>query len=134
MAFGISIGNNAFFTIFAVIASVAILVYIFKMKGDELLARIAMASIFGGAVGNLLDRILRGQVVDFLDCEFFNIHIPAFDFLFMHFSGYSMTRWPVFNVADMAVTIGMIILLFFVAFEKEHSRVANLQSDSEMVR
>jgi signal peptidase II len=119
MAFGISFGRNVFFTIFAAIASVAILVYFFTIKGKHLLARTAMSIIFGGALGNLMDRIFRGSVVDFLDFEFININIPAFNLLFIHFPGYSMTRWPVFNVADVAITTGMILLLLFIAFDKE---------------
>jgi signal peptidase II len=137
MAFGISISNNTFFTMFAVVASITILVYLFKMKGDQLAARLALAIILGGAIGNLTDRIIRGSVVDFFDFEFFNIHIPAFKLLFFNFPGYSLTRWPVFNVADMAVSIGMLILLVFVAFEKESVSAKNTlvnDAETEMIR
>jgi signal peptidase II len=137
MAFGIRFGENAFFTVFALLASIAILIYLFKMKGDDLIARIAMAVIFGGAVGNLFDRLIRGRVVDFFDCEFFNIHIPAFDLLFIRFPGYSMERWPVFNVADMAVTIGMALLVVFIIIEKEHKRDIKTElpeTETEMIR
>ncbi|MBN2410257.1 signal peptidase II [candidate division KSB1 bacterium] len=120
MAFGISIGENVLFTVFAAAASIAILSYFFYIKGEHLFARLAMIIIFGGALGNLTDRIFRGSVVDFLDFEFFDIYIPQFDFLFIHFPGYSMTRWPVFNVADIAVSVGMIMLMIFVIFDKEH--------------
>jgi signal peptidase II len=132
MAFGLSFGDNVFFTVFAVIASLAILVYMFKMKGEHILARIAMAFIFGGALGNLLDRLLRGSVVDFIDTEFFNVHIPAFDFMFINFPGFSMHRWPVFNVADMGVTIGMILLFIFIIFEDDHPKEED-KDDSEMI-
>jgi len=137
MAFGIRFGENAFFTVFAIIASVAILIYLFKMKGDHLLARLAMAIIFGGAVGNLSDRLVRGRVVDFLDCEFFDIHLPSFDFFFIHFPGYSLERWPVFNVADMAVTIGMVMLVIFIIIEEEHhhhDRPEAEEEKGEMIR
>ena len=137
MAFGISFGNNSFFTVFALIASIAILVYMFKLKGEHHYARFAMAVIFGGAIGNLTDRFIRGSVVDFLDLEFFNISIPTFKFLFINFPGYSLTRWPVFNVADMAVTIGMVILFIFILTEKEleeeESGVPG-DSETEMIR
>jgi signal peptidase II len=119
MAFGIRFGDNIFFTVFALAASVVILVYLFKMKGEHILTRIAMASILGGAIGNLTDRVIRGKVVDFLDFEFFDIEIPSFHLLVVDFPGYSLTRWPIFNVADIAVTIGMIILFIFVLFEPE---------------
>ncbi len=119
MAFGIRFGDNLFFTVFAVAASLVILVYLFKMKGEHIATRIAMATILGGALGNLSDRIARGSVLDFLDFEFFNIHIPDFQILFIDFPGYRLNRWPIFNVADIAVTVGMIILFLFVLFEPE---------------
>jgi len=135
MAFGISFGHSSFFTVFAIIASVVILVYLFKMKGEDYVARLSMALIFGGALGNLTDRVLRGRVVDFLDFEFFDINIPAFKVLFFHFPGYQMTRWPVFNVADMAVSIGMVLLLIVIAFEKEpHHEAPPQDSETEMIR
>ncbi|MBN1996557.1 signal peptidase II [candidate division KSB1 bacterium] len=134
MAFGIKFGHSYFFTVFAIIASVAILVYLFKMKKEFYWARLAMALIFGGAIGNLVDRIIRGSVVDFLDFEFFNIDIPSFEFFFVRFPGYSMDRWPVFNVADVAVTLGMFILIVFVALEKESNLLESDDTEVEMVR
>jgi signal peptidase II len=135
IAFSISIGDNGFFTTFAIIASLAIAWYIFKMKDDPFLSRLALAIIFGGACGNLLDRIFRGKVVDFLDFEFFNIHIPAFKLLWFQFPGYELDRWPVFNVADMAITIGMLLLLFYIFFRAEADQVKESESNSntEMV-
>ncbi len=131
MAFGISLGNNMVLTGLASAASVAILVYFFIMKGEHLIARLSMAIIFGGALGNLFDRITRHSVVDFLDFEFFDILIPKFDFLFIHFPGYSMTRWPVFNVADIAVSVGMVMLLIFIAFDKEHEETPEIVEQQE---
>jgi signal peptidase II len=55
-------------------------------------ARLSVALIFGGAVGNLIDRARLGAVVDFVD---------------VHYRGY---HWPAFNVADSAITIGVIFL------------------------
>jgi signal peptidase II len=60
----------------------------------------ALAMIFGGAVGNLVDRIRFGVVVDFLDVYVKNIH------------------WPAFNVADSAITVGMTVLVFHILFKK----------------
>jgi signal peptidase II len=132
MAFGIQVGNNLFFTVFALLASVAIVYYLLQLRADQRLARLALALILGGALGNLLDRILRGKVVDFFDCEFFDVHIPAFKLAFLHFPGYDLERWPVFNVADMAVTIGMLCLLTVILFEKEES--AKPVADGDMIR
>ena len=135
LAFGISISNHVFFTVFAVLASMVILVYLFKLKGDQAWPRFAMTIIFGGAIGNLFDRIFHGQVADFLDFEFFDITIPAFRILFISFPGYALDRWPVFNVADIAVTTGMIMLLIYILFlENSHLEESTIPSDSEMIR
>jgi len=114
MAFGIDVGGKLFFSLFSVVASVAILVYLFRMRNDHLGFRIALALILGGAVGNLIDRtfygivygdapLFYGKVVDFLDVDFFNITILNFH----------ISRWPVFNIADASVTIGVVLLLIF---------------------
>jgi len=133
MAFGIQVARSGFFTVFAVIASVAIMVYLFRMKGEHLLARFSMAMILGGAIGNVWDRLVRGSVVDFLDFEFFDVNIPAFKFLFIDFPGYSLDRWPVFNVADMGITIGMALLFIFILFEKEEEELTPA-GEAEMIR
>jgi signal peptidase II len=99
MAFGIRFGGKLFFTIFASIASVIILIYLFRMRRERFHSRLSLALILGGAIGNLIDRFAYGEVIDFIDV------------------GIKNTRWPVFNVADSAVTIGMIILVSLVLFE-----------------
>ncbi len=101
MAFGIRIGGKYFFTVFATIATGVILYYLYRIRHERFASRFALALILGGAVGNLIDRYAYGQVIDFIDV------------------GLGNTRWPVFNVADSAVTIGMIMLVAFVLFERE---------------
>jgi signal peptidase II len=114
MAFGIDIGGKLFFSVFSVIASVAILFYLYRARREPLGLRISLAMILGGAVGNLIDRtfygvlygdapLFYGKVVDFVDVDFFDIS----------FLGYHLSRWPVFNVADASVTIGVLLLLLF---------------------
>lgn len=98
MAFGIQIGGKLFYTIFASIACVIILVYLFRLRPENFLARFALASILGGAIGNLIDRFRYSEVVDFIDIK--------------------IIRWPVFNFADIAVFIGMVILIAIVIFER----------------
>ncbi len=133
LAFGIQVNNHMLFTILAVIASMMVLFYLFRLKAHQPWPRLALTLILGGALGNLYDRIFRGQVVDFLDFEFFDIHLPAFRFLFFHFPGYSLERWPIFNVADIAVTIGMIMLLIYILFlEQSDLEEAVKISDSDM--
>jgi signal peptidase II len=114
MAFGINPGGRLFFSLFQILASVAILIYLYRLRGGPLGLRIALALVFAGAVGNLIDRVFYGvlfneaplfygRVVDFLDFDFFNISL----------FGYSITRFFVFNIADASITIGVILLLFF---------------------
>ena len=91
-AFGMfaNLGNNFFIGI-SVIALVVILVYMSKIpKGLELFS---ISLLFGGAVGNLIDRILFGKVVDFIDFYVGTLH------------------WFAFTVADSALTYGIILLM-----------------------
>lgn len=113
MAFGIDIGGKLFFSIFSIVASAAILLYLYKARNESLPFRIALALILGGAVGNLIDRVFYGvlfhegplfygRVVDFIDADFFNINLL----------GYHLSRWPVFNIADASVSCGVVLMLF----------------------
>lgn len=97
-AFGMfkSLGN-VFFIAVATAAMAVVSYLIIKSREDG----IAFALVLGGAAGNLLDRITRGAVVDFLD---------------FHASGW---HWPAFNVADSALTIGVGLLFISVIFRKD---------------
>jgi signal peptidase II len=112
MAFGIDLGAKLFFSIFSLIASVGIVYYLFRVRSERLGFRIALAMILGGAIGNLIDRVFYGplfgdgpffygRVVDFLDVDFFDIAI----------FNYHLTRWPVFNIADASVTLGVLLVI-----------------------
>ena len=114
MAFGIDVGGKPLFALISIVASAAILFYLYKVRRERLGFRIALAMILGGAVGNLVDRVFYGvlfdhaplfygKVVDFIDVDFFNINLG-----FYHFH-----RWPVFNIADACVTVGVILVFFF---------------------
>lgn len=130
MAFGIQFENRLLFTILSVVAAGIVLVYLLKLNKENFLFRFALALILGGAVGNLIDRLTVGRVVDFLDVEFLDITLPAFNFLFFTFPGYVMTRWPVFNIADSAVTCGMVLLTYIIFTQKpETKQEINPQSD-----
>lgn len=113
MAFGIDLGGKLFFSIFTLVASVGILLYLIRLKNERFLYRLALAIILGGACGNLVDRIFYGaifdeaplfygKVIDFIDVDFFNVNL----------FGYQLSRWPVFNIADASVTVGVLMLLF----------------------
>lgn len=122
MAFGIDLGAKLFFSIFSVVASIAILIYFVKMRDGSFSFQLSLVMILGGAFGNLIDRVFYGvlfnyaplfygRVVDFIDVDFFDVTI----------FGYHLTRWPVFNVADASVTLGVILLLFAHKTVKEEA-------------
>ena len=83
-----------FFIGITVLAILLIIYYIVKSKQETLLIVISLALIFGGAVGNLIDRIRFGAVVDFLDFYIGTWH------------------WPAFNVADSAISIGAVLMIW----------------------
>jgi signal peptidase II len=118
MAFGIQMGNKFWFTFLSIAAAAVVLIYLIRLPNEKFLFRFALALIMGGAIGNLIDRLIAGRVVDFLDVEFFDISLPSFDFLFVNFPGYDLTRWPVFNIADSAVTCGMILIAWLILSQK----------------
>ena len=114
MAFGIDVGGKLFLTIFSIFASIGIFIYLYKIRSESLAIRLALALILGGAIGNLIDRVFYGvffgegslfygKVVDFIDIDFFNLD----------FMGFHINRFPVFNLADSAVSIGVVMLLIF---------------------
>lgn len=118
MAFGIQLGNKLLFNVLSIIAVIVIFVYLLKLRDHNLL-RFSFAIILGGAFGNLIDRFSYGKVVDFIDVEFFDIHFSGGKFLFWELPPYAMERWPVFNIADSAVSIGMIFIIFTAIFERK---------------
>jgi signal peptidase II len=137
MAFGIDPGGGKiFFSAVSLIAGIAILIYLYRMRSESLILRLPLAMILGGAVGNLIDRMLygvffdggalfTGRVVDFIDVDFFDVNV-----LGVHFS-----RWPVFNIADASVTTGVILLLLFshrVLKEKEPISVSGVHTDGSV--
>ncbi|HXF46486.1 MAG TPA: signal peptidase II [Burkholderiaceae bacterium] len=89
---GASGWQSTFFTIVGIAASLFI-VYLLARHGTQKLFSLALALILGGAVGNVIDRIVHGHVIDFLD---------------FHWRGW---HWPAFNVADSAIVTGAALLI-----------------------
>jgi signal peptidase II len=122
MAFGFNPGSDfkLWISIFSLVASIGLFIYLYVVRKKSLSLRIALAMILGGAAGNLIDRafygiiynyapLFYGKVVDFFDFDFFNFAI----------FGRNYDRWPIFNIADASVTIGVLIL---VLFYKQHKK------------
>ena len=110
-AFGTKIGSGTFYTIISIFAIFLGIYFFFRTSEDETWFKAGWALILGGALGNLIDRFRFGEVLDFLDFDFFNIHIPSV----IH-----LDRWPVFNFADASVTVAMIIILWQVLLTPRH--------------
>ena len=126
IAFGISFGPEfkLLTCIFTLIAAIGLLVYFYRIKDKSFVYRFPLALIIGGAIGNLIDRIFYGvfygyshlfygRVVDFFDIRILNMML--FDKTIGNY---------VFNIADMAVTIGVVMLLFVLNRKKETNEYA----------
>jgi len=82
-----------FFVGIALVASVVLLVWLWKLKTSERWMAATLSLILGGAIGNLYDRIAYSYVIDFIDVYYESHH------------------WPVFNIADSAISIGVVMML-----------------------
>jgi signal peptidase II len=82
-----------FFAGLALVISGVIAVWLARLKQHETLLAVALSLVLGGAIGNLIDRLAYGYVIDFLDVY------------------YQTWHWPAFNVADSAITLGVILML-----------------------
>lgn len=109
--FGSKLGSQNFYTIISVLALIVTSWFFFKTKSSETWLRIGLCMVLGGAVGNLIDRLRFGEVVDFLDFDFFDISLPPLKILFFNFPGFHLDRWPVFNLADSFVLIGIVLII-----------------------
>jgi len=99
-AMGTSLGSSAYY----LISSLAILLFVlYYVIVNRHIARIAYPLAFtaGGAIGNIIDRVRLGKVIDFFDVDFFDINVL----------GYHLDRWWTFNVADAAISCSIVFLL-----------------------
>lgn len=129
MAFGYDPGESfkLLISIFSLVASIGLVIYLYVIRDKSLSLRIAIACILGGAVGNLIDRIFYGVFFDYAPL-FYGKVVDFFDFDFFNFTlfGRSYDRWPVFNIADAAVTIGVLILILFY---KKHNEIEEVSEN-----
>lgn len=100
-----------FFGITSVFAVGLLGTILVRMPKDDWMGRLSVAGILGGAIGNLLDRLRYGEVIDFLD---------------FYINGY---HWPAFNVADSAITVGVVFLILHFALEKEPEKASALSEN-----
>ncbi len=117
-AMGTSLGPSWLYTILTLAALILITHYFVKNKSDGPSIKIPLSLIFGGAVGNLIDRIRLGKVVDFIDVDF-----PDISFL-------GITRWWTFNVADAAITCGLVIFIIGIFLRKKQDVATVVESSA----
>jgi len=91
-----------FFTSLASVVSVIFAIWLLRLPKNTLVLAAALSLILGGAVGNLIDRVTLGYVVDFIHVYYNNSHFPAF------------------NIADSAITLGVILMLIDTFFLEKH--------------
>ena len=93
-----------FFIGVSLVASIVIIVAFQKLRDDQKLAQVSLAMIFAGAVGNLIDRVRLGEVIDFLDAHWYRHH------------------WPAFNVADSLICVGVFLLVVDMLREENRQK------------
>ena len=93
-----------FFIAVSVVASLVIIVALNKLREDQKLAQVSLSMIFSGAVGNLIDRVRLGEVIDFLDVYWRTHH------------------WPAFNVADSLICVGVALLALDMLREERRAK------------
>jgi signal peptidase II len=111
-AFGMFQNGNLVFTILAIIVICAILYYYPQVEADDWTLKLAMGLQLAGAAGNLVDRLMVGKVTDFI----------------------SVGTFPVFNVADSSITVGVIVLLlgvWYKEYQEKKKKAAELPVDSD---
>jgi len=108
-AFGMFQGGNAVLIGLTVAITLAILIYYQTLPEDHLFQRICLALIVGGSIGNLIDRLTLGYVVDFV----------------------AVGRFPVFNLADSCVTVSVILLLISTIIEERKAQSTEKPSEED---
>ena len=86
---------------FFILLSIIAILIVISLLGKGTYSRLGLSLVLGGAMGNLIDRLRFGTVVDFIDFSVGDFH------------------WPAFNVADSALTVGMSVIFFLVLIRKE---------------
>ncbi len=157
MAFGMKFIPKIILSLFSIFAGIGLAIYLHKLKGYSIWVRIGIMLIFAGAVGNLIDRVFYGVIfseqpsvflmnpVDKLVYQDIFAGIPIFyghvvDFIQVdipdiNILGLYYTHWPVFNVADSCVSVGVVLLLivhhkippFREVFGKDKTNIENHQ-------
>lgn len=114
-AFSILSNNTVLLGIVSLLFCIGVALYWYKAKPENILMKVSLTLVFAGAFGNAIDRLARGYVIDFIKTAFMN--------------------FPVFNVADIAITSGAVLLaVYLILFDKdgeEHGETDSADAKSE---
>ena len=110
-AFGFFPQAKWVFTILAVVVAIGIAYFNYRLPTQSLKVRLTLGLLFGGAVGNLIDRFRIGHVTDFMNFNLRPLLQPALDI--------PILDWAVFNVADMAISTGIGLMIYIMLREPE---------------
>lgn len=103
-----------FFATLSTLVSIVLVIWLNRLPAREKWTSLALSLILGGAVGNLIDRVVHGYVIDFVDFYFTTMGkcIPLF-----HKATLNTCHFPTFNIADSAITVGAVILIAISLFD-----------------
>jgi signal peptidase II len=96
-----------FFIVLALVVITALTVWLHRLQRGQVRLALALSLVLGGAVGNLIDRVVYGHVIDFIDVYYGSWH------------------WPAFNIADSAITVGAALLLLDAFAGHKHRQTAD---------
>jgi len=130
MAFGLQIGGKLFLSLFTIFATILLFYFLYKNRKESIALRLALAFILGGAVGNLIDRVFYGVIFDYAPI----FHGRVVDFLHFDFPNFTLFgktfySWPIFNIADVFVTVGFLIILIGYRKIFKHEQVSYSEND-----
>jgi len=117
---GTELGSGTFYLVTSSII-LAVVIYLIITSRDSLWSRVALTLIAAGAIGNIIDRIRLGMVVDFIDVDIPDINL----------FGFHLERWWTFNIADSSISIGMVLLLLYILFHPRKKEIPAVSPDSQ---
>ena len=117
---GTNFGSSMFYLISSFLILLFVLYYIYANRTNLQLS-FSLSFIAGGAIGNLIDRVAYGKVVDFIDFDFFDIDL----------FGYTLQRWWTFNIADSAISCSIVFLLYLIIFKKMPDKTEEIAEDHQ---
>lgn len=103
VAFGVEFAPPAMLLLLTGTITLTVLFYVFRSKRRDAIFLVPFALIVGGGIGNMIDRITIGRVIDFI----------YFDIYHGNVFGHYLSLWPIFNIADSAITTGACMLVLF---------------------